>query len=168
MKKKGSFKSYILLLLIFGVTILITWYILTWFKNYKDLEINSVIVDTVPEVRYDNISALSKERNIFILYACTTNEKTCRKLDNTFSDYIAYENLNDQIFYLNLGYDSDENGYLDKIYNKYKSEDLVKKIKSYPTLLLFSNGKIVDLISSKKNESISIADIKTFIEGYDF
>ena len=158
--EKGSVKNYIILFLIVVVTIIITFYILSWYHNYDTLENKTPVIDSVSSLQYNDLSNVSKERDMFILYACRT-------LEEQLNDYLVENNLTDDILYLNLGYDKDENNYVYEIYNKYKSQELVKKLNTYPIMFLFSNGKIIDLLSNKKCP-IDIEDIKTFIEGYDF
>ena len=98
---------------------------------------------------------------------CNTNEKKCRKFEKDFNDYIKENNLNDSIVYLNLGYDYDENNILEKMYEKYKHPDLVKKLYDYPTLFIFSNGNIVDILSSSTGYNVTIDKVDNFLRDYD-
>ncbi len=167
-KEKVSMKNYFILFIIVLVTIVIIWYLLVWYHEYNSLEVNTpVIYNTISEVKYDNLSTVAKERDLFVLYACTTDDKVCRNLEVSLKSYLIDNNLTEDFFYLNLGKDCDCDDYLDTIYKKFKSDDLVKKVKGYPTLFLFANGEIVDLLSVK-NKGLAISDIQTFVEGYDF
>ena len=101
------------------------------------------------------------------MYMCTTDENICRSFEKKFSEYIKDNNLTEEIVYLNLGYSSDENNLLDTVYNTYKSDTLVKKIYEYPTLVIFNQGEIVDVLSSNSKNKITIDQVSEFLESYE-
>lgn len=165
--KKINNKNYIILTLIIITTILASLYILSWYRQYNDTKLsNSVITETLTEVKYDNLDSILQERDFLIVYMCTTSESICRNFEAKFNDYITDNNLNSDIVYLSLGLREDENNYLTKIYNKYKSNHIIKKINKYPTLLIFSEGKIIDILTSD-NKTITIGEVEQFLKGYD-
>ena len=101
------------------------------------------------------------------MYMCTTDESICRSFEKKFASYIKDNNLTEEIVYLNLGYSNDENNLLETVYKNYKSETLVKKVYEYPTLVIFNQGKIVDVLSSNSKNKINIKQVKEFLESYD-
>ena len=101
------------------------------------------------------------------MYMCTTDEAICRNFEKKFIKYVKENNLTDEIIYLNLGYNSDENNLLNKVYDKYKSDALVKKVYEYPTLLIFNEGEIVDVLSSNGKHKLTIKQVDEFLEGYE-
>lgn len=168
MDKKIPIKNYVILSLIVIFTLIAVVYIFAWYKQYEDSKVvKPVITNTIREVEYNNLSTVVRERDILIMYMCTTTESVCRSFEKKFSTYIKENNLSDNVIYLNLGYDSDENGLLDKVYNKYKTDTLVKKISSYPTIVVFSDGKIVDALSSSKKDKITIEKLEEFLKSYE-
>ena len=167
-EKKIPTKNYFVLAIIIIVTLIATLYVFSWFKQYNNTKVTTpIITETLREVEYDNLTTVLQERDVLIMYTCTTNEKVCRSFENKFSSYVKKNNLTEDIIYLNLGYDSDENSLLQKVYDKYKSKDLVKKVHKYPTLLIFNEGKIVDVLSSNGKKELTIKHVKEFLEGYD-
>ena len=165
--KEVKTKNYFVLLLIIISTIIISLYLFSWYRQYDNNKINKpVITDILMEVKYNNLSNILQERDFLVVYMCTTSEKKCRSFESKFKDYITTNNLNDDIVYLNLGFKNDENDYCNKIYNKYKSNDLVKKVNKYPTLLIFKNGKIIDMLSSDDSK-LTINEIEQFLKGYE-
>lgn len=167
-KRDIPFKNYIVLGVIIIITLLISLYIFSWYRQYNDNKISKpIITETLREVEYDNLPNVLQERDVLVMYMCTTNEDVCRKFEKKFSEYIKDNNLTDEIIYLNLGYASDENGLLDKVYLNYKSDDLVKKVYTYPTLLIFNQGKIVDVLSSSSKNKVDIKQVDEFLEGYE-
>ena len=88
---------------------------------------------------------------------CTSSENKCRKFEEKFGKYINNNNLNEEIIY----FDIENKDNLVNIYEKYKHEDLRKKLGDYPMLFVFSEGKIIDLLSNKDGKlSISKVDEK--------
>ncbi|MGM9879324.1 MAG: DUF6568 family protein [Bacilli bacterium] len=166
--KKIPVKNYIILGTIIIITLLVSMYLFSWYRQYADNRISKpIITETLREVEYNNLNTVLKERDVLIMYMCTTDEDICRSFEKKFASFVKDNNLTEEIVYLNLGYSSDESGLLDKVYSKYKSDDLVKKVYSYPTLLIFNQGKIVDVLSSSGKNKISINQVEDFLESYE-
>ena len=168
MDKKIPVKNYIILSLIVIFTLIAVVYLFAWYKQYEDSKVmQPVITNTIREVEYNNLSTVVRERDILIMYMCTTTESICRNFEKKFASYIKNNNLSDNIIYLNLGYDSNEKGLLNKVYNEYKSDTLVKKITGYPTIVVFNSGKIIDVLSSSKKEKLNIEKLEEFLKSYE-
>ena len=144
--KKGSLKNYIILGIIVLCTLIAVFYLLNWYKQYKDIKLSeAVISSTIKEVKYDELDTVLQERDFLIVYMCTSSENKCRKFEEKFGKYINNNNLNEEIIY----FDIENKDNLVNIYEKYKHEDLRKKLGDYPMLFVFSEGKIIDLLSNK-------------------
>lgn len=162
-------KNYLFLAGIILVTFIVCFYIFTWIKQYRELTAKTpIITEVVGEVKYDNLSEYVKERDLFILYICTNNEKKCRSFGRKFKNYIVEESITDTVVYFSLGTNNIENNYLSNIYKKYKHNDLVKKINNYPALLVFSGGKLVDFITANSDDILYMDDVRQFLGEYDF
>ena len=118
MKKKG-FKNYLILFVIIAITVIVFLYVFSWYKQYKDSSlINPVISDTLREITYEDISAVTKERDFLFVYTCTSKEDKCRVFEEKFSNYIKSQDLSDHIVYIKLGDNSDEK----------KTQEITKKV----------------------------------------
>ena len=167
-EKEVPVKNYLFLTIIIVITLLAFVYLFSWFKQYNESKVNTpIITSTLREVEYNNLDTVLKERDVLVMYMCTTDESVCRSFEKKFVTYIKDNNLTEDIIYLNLGYNTDENNLLNKVYNEYKSDSLVKKVYEYPTLLIFNNGKIVDVLSSNGKDKLTIDDVDMFLEGYE-
>ena len=114
-------KNYIVLGVIIVITLLACLYLFSWYRQYNDSKVeNPVITSTLREVEYNNLDTVLTERDVLIMYMCTTDESVCRNFEMKFETYVRDNNLTEEIVYLNLGYDKDENNLLTKVYNKYK------------------------------------------------
>ena len=166
--KEIPVKNYLVLGVIIILTLLASLYIFAWFRQYNDSKINTpIITSTLREVQYNNLNTVLKERDILVMYMCTTDEDVCRNFEKKFASYVSNNNLTEEIIYLNLGYNKDNNNLLQKVYNNYKSENLVKKVYEYPTLVIFNQGKIVDVLSSNGKNTITIEQVNDFLESYE-
>ena len=169
-KNKGNVipvRNYVILGIIIIVTLLGTMYLCAWFRSYNESKItNPIITSTIREVEYNNLDTVLLERDVLIMYMCTTDDSVCRSFEKKFSKYIKDNNLSEEIVYLNLGYQKDETSLLDKVYDNYKSADLVKKVYDYPALVIFNQGKIIDVLSSSDKE-LTIEHVEEFLEGYE-
>lgn len=167
-KKRIPVKNYVVLGVIIILTLLITLYLCSWYRQYSENKITEpIITDTLREVEYNNLNTVLKERDVLIMYMCTTDEDICRNFEKQFASYVKDNNLTEEIIYLNLGYSMDEDELLSKVYNNYKSDSLVKKVYTYPTLMIFNQGKIVDVLSSSSKDKITIKQVEEFLEGYE-
>ena len=167
-KKRIPIKNYIILGSIIIITLIASLYLFAWFRQYNDSKISTpIITKALREVEYDNLSTVVRERDVLIMYMCTTNEDVCRNFENKFINYVKSNNLTEEIIYLNLGYQNDEDSTLTKVYDKYKSNTLVKKVYDYPTLVIFNQGKIVDVLSSNSKNKITIEKVEEFLKSYE-
>ena len=164
--KNKTIKNYFILFGIFVVTFVICFYLFSWIKQYNELKlVEPIIVNTLKEIKYDNLDNYLKENEVVAVYMCTTYESSCRIFEKKFSTFVKEQSLTDNILYFNLGYKSVENNLLDNLYNKYKNEYLIKKITNYPTIVIFNNGKIIDFLTITSNSNMDI--VEEFLEGYD-
>ena len=159
--KKISLKNYIILLLIIVFSIFLTLYVLNIYKQYKNNNNSNEINTVLNEIKYNDLDTILQERDFLVVYTCSNNNK-CKVFDNYFNDYIIDNNLDEEIIYLDL---NNNRNILTNIYNKYKHPDLMKRIYNYPAILIFSNGKIIDLISTN-NDNLSIDIVEHFLKGY--
>ena len=167
MGKKGSLKNYIILLCIMLFTVICVFYILNLYKQYNDEKLKtSVISSVLSEVKYDDLSSIVKERDFLVVYMCSSSELKCRNFESKFKDYLVKNDLTTDTVYLSLGYSGDNDNYISRIYNDYKSDTLMKKLNNYPSILIFSNGEIIDLFSPNKDSSNTITLAKEFLSGY--
>lgn len=166
--KEIKLKNYVISILIVLGTFLVSFYILTWYRQYnKNILKLPVINDVLSSVKYNELDEVVKDREFLILYACTSSESKCRSFEYKLKSFINERDLSDDIVYFNLGYSKDNNNYINKIYNTYKSDRLLKKINGYPVFMVFNEGNIIDILSSSKERIISVTDLEEFLEGYD-
>ena len=166
--KKIKFKNYIIAISIILTTFIISFYILTWYKQYNMNVLKEPIInDVLSSIKYNELDNIIRDRDFLIIYTCTSSENKCRNFEKKLKNYVKERDLSDDIVYLNLGCSNDNNNYINNIYNRYKSDNLLKQIKDYPAFIVFNEGHIIDVLSSNDEKIISISDLENLLEGYD-
>lgn len=163
--KKIKTKNYFLLIFIFALTFIICIYLFSWIKQYRNIKYQtSVITSSIHEIKYNNLQAMVKENDFFVLYTCNNIDKKCRMFSKNFKNYIDDNNLNEKIIYYNLENEKPLSN-ITTLYNEYKGENLLKKLNNYPSILIFNKGKIIDFLVI--NDKTDIDDVNEFLKGYD-
>ncbi len=162
-KNKKSIKNYIILIIIFGLTILLVWYISRWYQVYSDYQKETpVIRGTLNyEITGIDFDHYIMENPSSIIYMCTSSDDNCRYFEKDFKKFIVKNNLQDSIIYLNLS-NTDIDKFITNFNNNYTYK--VKLTKNYPALVEFSDGKITGLIEGEENKKLSITKVSQFIE----
>lgn len=154
MKKEPKFhKKDFILLIILGVTILLVDYSLSWYKVYKEHNLNTAIiskyVNEVSQLEYENYI---KESPTAFVYFGIIDEQESRNFENKFKKLITKYHLKDKIVYLNVK-DID---FL-TLYNKYSNEP--SSTIGVPSIVYYENGKSIKYLnySDKKYDEKEIA-----------
>ena len=85
-KREIPFKNYIMLGVIIISTLLISLYIFSWYRQYSNNTITKpIITSTLREVEYDNLPNVLQERDVLVMYMCTTSQDICRNFEKKFS-----------------------------------------------------------------------------------
>jgi len=167
MEKKTKTSNYLILIVLILITIVITFYLLTWYKQYEDSKQDKPIITSVlREVKYDNLDTVIRERDFLIVYMCTSEDAVCKNFEKKFKKYVTNKNLVDDIVYYNVN-SNGTNKSIKEVYNKYKNKELIKKVYDYPTLLIFNEGKIIDVLSSNNENKITIEEVEEFLKDYE-
>ena len=96
-KKEIPTKNYFVLGIIVLITVLFFVYLFSWLEQYNDSKINTpIITSTLREVEYNNLNTVLAERDMLIMYMCTTDESICRSFEKKFelSTSTILESLN--------------------------------------------------------------------------
>ena len=78
-KKEIPTQNYVILGVIIIITLLGVIYLCSWYRQYHDNKINQpVITSVLREVQFNNLDTVLTERDMLIMYMCTTDENICR------------------------------------------------------------------------------------------
>ena len=156
MKKEIPYKNYIILVLVFLMTILVTFYVRDWYNTTKVYYAqNSVMTKVVKEIKSEEISNYILENQRFILYVSSGQNSQIKEFEDEFKNLIQNLDINDDVLYMNLDGVNMESFY-DLLKNNYSSNAKLKNqiVSSDSSLYLFTDGKIVNVLNNVSDYSI--------------
>ena len=156
MKKEIPYKNYIILILVFLVTIVVAFYVRDWYNTTKAYYAqNSVMTKVVREIKSEEISNYILENQRFILYVSSGQNSQIKDFEDEFKNLIQNLDINDDVLYMNL--DGVNTGsFYDLLKNNYSSNAKLKNqiVSSDSSLYLFTDGKIVNVLNNVSDYSI--------------
>lgn len=156
MKKEIPYKNYIILILVFLMTILVTFYVRDWYNTTKVYYAqNSVMTKVVKEIKSEEISNYILENQRFILYVSSGQNSQIKDFEDEFKNLIQNLDISDDVLYMNL--DGVNTGsFYDLLKNNYSSNAKLKNqiVSSDSILYLFTDGKIVNVLNNVSDYSI--------------
>lgn len=158
-------KNYIIVGAIFVVTIILVFFLRSWYMSYQDYaKTIPVLKGVVSEVRYNEVHNYISDNQTVILYMGVADDEDCRSLEVPLKRLIQKRHLKDKIVYFNITDVADKELLLKEINDKYIVND---KIYSYPAIMLFEDGKIVDFKSKNANSNLLISDVEQILDEYE-
>ena len=153
--KKIPQKNYIILSLVFIITIALTFYAKSWYNTSKQYYAqNSVMTKAVREIKSEEIANYTLENQKFILYTSSGHNTDLKNFENEFKSLIQKLDLQDDVLYLNIDNTSQEN-----VSDLLKSLTTNEKIKNQITstitsdIYLFNNSKVVAVLKNANKYS---------------
>jgi hypothetical protein len=160
--KKNIVNSYIILIVIFIVCMGLVLYFCKWYKVYDEYQKQTpVIRDSLYEIVNDDLEHFVLENPSTVIYMCTASDNACRSFEKDFKKLIAQEELNDEIVYLNLS-DLDQDEFVRNFNEKYNYK--IKLTTHYPAFVVFEDGKVVSVLQSSEDETLTTSKVKQFLE----
>lgn len=154
--RKIPFKNYVILGLVFLFTIGVVFYARDWYNTTKEYYMqNSVMKDTIREIKSDELSNFILENQKFILYVASGKNMEIKDFEDDLKGLIQDMDLNDLILYMNLD-DTDANFY-DSL-KKYAVNNEIKNqinSNSMASMYVFTDSKITDVLSNVNNYSMN-------------
>lgn len=162
-KKENLARNYVILFVIFLVTILLVWYVCKWYSVYTEYEKETpVIRGTLSyEITTADFEHFITDNPTTVIYMCTSKDDKCRNFEKDLKKYVKKNSLEDEIIYLNLS-DADIDGFVKQFNEKYKYK--VKLTNNYPLIVEFTDGKVTGLIQGEENNPLTIDRVEDFVE----
>ncbi len=160
--KKIPTKNYVILVILFLLTFLLTYYIYRWYSVYSDYQNNiPVIKDSLVEITEEEMEHYISDNPTTTIYICTASDVNCRNFEKSFKKIVDQKSLKEYIAYVKLS-DEDSKNFIDRfnLNHPYKKSALSK----YPALIYFEDGQISDIIQETTSEKLTITDVKQFIK----
>ena len=148
--KQVPFKNYIYLFCILLGSILLLFYIYTWYETYNENKLYTSIMNKyLTVINYNELDNYITETPNAILYVSVLGDKKINRFEEQFKNNISNSNLRNHILYLDI--------------TNEEKEEAMKKLNidtNLPYLLVYTNGKITDTYSIEKNNYSTKKTIK--------
>lgn len=161
-KRKIPAKNYIYMIIITISVVVLTFYLVEWYKILKEHYQNtSVIAEVLKPIEIESIESYLLDNGEVIIYVSKSNDQTIKNFEKKFKKYILNNDLNNNIIYFDAALLEQE--YINDLFIQYIGPTF-KKFKHIvvPNLIYFSNGEIVDILYVKENE-ITMSAVKKFM-----
>lgn len=161
-KNKKTIKNYAIVGVIVLLFVGLVLYLCRWYKVYDEYQKEiPVIRDSLREIVSDDLEYFVLDNPTSLIYICTANDEKCRSFEKKFKKLIEQEELGDQIIYLNVtGLDQEE--FVNKFNEKYTKKK--KLTTNYPAIVVFDEGKVVNILQAKNNNELKMTKVKDFLE----
>lgn len=156
MKKEIPAKNYVILILVFFVTIVAVFYVRDWYNTTKDYYAqNSVMTKVVREIKSEELSNYILENQRFILYVSYGNNSEIKNFEDDFKELIKSLDLTDDVLYMNLD-GVNTSSFYDLLRSNYASNSKIKNqiVDSNSSLYLFTEGKVSNVLNNVSDYSI--------------
>ena len=162
MEKKIPIKNYVILALVFTISILAVFYARVWYNTTKEYYAqNSVMTKSIMEIKYsEEISSYILENQRLILYASSGKDFQIKDFEDDFRDLVIKLDVTDEMLYMNLdGIDTDS--FYNLLRNDFASNSKIKNqiVSSSASLYLFTNGKLTNVLNNVDDYSIKRLEI---------
>ena len=160
--KKIPFSNYIKLLLLIIVTVGLVFVCRNIYLSNEDYNNNIPIIRDylVREINSKELYNYVREDSDAIIYIGVASSKTCRDYENIFKDIITKYHLEEDITYLNLSNLKNIGSFI-KDFNKFYNSNL----KDYPSLVIFEEGKVVDILTIENNDNMKDETIDFLLDN---
>lgn len=163
-KKEIPKKNYVLFLLLCVVTVILCFYLSSWYKTITDFKKNNSVITTVlSEIEIESFSSYLMDNPDTIIYISSTTDDDTKKFDKQLKKIIIDNDLNSEILLLDMSKEENENA-LNNIIDNYLSKEIEIKKLTYPNIIIFEEGKITKVLY-KKQTQINKKDVIDFLEA---
>lgn len=156
MKREIPVKNYVILILVFLVTIVAVFYVRDWYNTTKNYYAqNSVMTKVVREIKSEEISNYILENQRFILYVSSGHDSGIKNFEDDFKNLIQSLDITDDVLYMNLDGVNSESFY-DLLKNNYVRNSKIENqiVDSNSSLYLFTDGKVSGVLNNVSDYSI--------------
>ncbi|MBQ2639942.1 MAG: hypothetical protein IJF92_04175 [Bacilli bacterium] len=161
-EKNIPIKNYVILGIIFLISIILVIYLCRCYKVYDESQRETPIVrGHLSEITENEIDSYLVENPSTVFYMCTASDFTCRNYEKDFIKLIDEKNLSNSIIYVNLS-NADIDTFVDNFNKNHKYK--VKLTKEYPALIVFDESKIISILQGNRKEKLTISQTKNFLD----
>ncbi|MBR3049683.1 MAG: hypothetical protein IKG58_03925 [Bacilli bacterium] len=160
--KKIPVKNYVILGIIFLVSIVLVIYLCNCYKVYDESQRQIPVVrGHLSEITESEIDSYLMENPTTVLYMCTASSFECRNYEKDFIKLIDDKNLVNSIIYINLS-DSNMDSFINNFNRNHKYKE--KLTNNYPAFVVFEDSKVTNILQGSEKEKLTISKTKSFLD----
>lgn len=135
-------KNYLYLFIILLGSILLLFYIYTWYETYNENKLNiSIMNNYLTVINYNELENYIVENKDAVLYVSILGDEKINKFEKNFKNAVVDNNLKENILYLDLTNE-----------DRSATSQKLKIEEQFPYLVVYTNGEITDTYSIPKNK----------------
>lgn len=160
-----KFKNYVILAIIFLVTIASVLFLRnTYLENKRYEENTNDRLNILYEIQEEDLKSYLIENRDIIIYVSHASDDTLDSFENEFKNYIAENEISKEIIYLNL--DKVSSTFYTNLQNKYFNDYMKSKsnlVLDQTNLYAVEEGSIKNMLYEQKR-NISLNDVEYFLK----
>ncbi|NLL44984.1 MAG: hypothetical protein GX247_04910 [Mollicutes bacterium] len=169
-KRDIPLKNYFILGIIVIVTVILTFYLASWYKTSKGYQMqNAVITNVLSAIRVEDIDNYLIDNPNIIIYIASSKDEKIKDFEKDFKKFILKHEIIDEFVYLDTSTITNDNDY-QKIEKHFSTTlaKITKKINNKTNLLIVRDGKVLDMMyKNETNIVINQEDVIHFLKMYE-
>ena len=166
-KRNIPIKNYFVLSILVMVTIILTFYFVSWYNASKEYrKENSVIAGVLSKIKIEEITNYVLDNPNVVIYMSSGSDAEVKEFENKFKKFILKHEISDDIVYLdtNTVINGDYSVLLALFHDDLaaRNVNLVNKA----NILIVRDSKIIDILY-KDEQKINESDMNQFLEMYE-
>ena len=160
-KKNVPLKNYLMVFVMFFVTIMVVLLLRGWYRSYKEYNLTIPVINgKISQIGISQLDNYIMEHDLVFLYIGTSDNKQCRNLEKKLPEVLIKRNIKEQTIYLNM-----DNISNNEVIKKLKKYGYSEKNIEFPAFLIINNKLLLNLKTNKG--PINISDIDKILDEYE-
>ena len=163
--RKVSLKNYIILFVIFILTVIVVFGLRNWYVSYQKYQLTvPILKGELKEVTVEALDNYLIENDDAIIYIEVSDDENSRDVAKDLLNVLKKRDLTEKVVYLNLKDVKDKDAFFNSFNSKYMVDG---KIDNYPALVLFREGKVFASTYRKSKQYLDIGNIEQIFDEYE-
>ncbi len=160
--RKVPVKNYVLLFILVGVTVFLTYYFCGLYNQHHTKSYTSFFSTFITEIKEDDIENYVLENPNVVLYISDKTDESLEDLEKKMKEFLTEKNVYSYFVYINVPKELDKK--LENFQEEYK---LSLDFKNLPILIAFQDGELKEVYKQKEWDETSLNDFLTRNEVID-
>lgn len=161
--RKIPAKNYVLLGLLFAVTVGIVLFACEIYNSRSTKQYTSVMNSFITEIKVDDLSGYTLENSPVVIYISDKTDSSLEKIEDDYKKLLTDYNLQNYFVYLDVS-----NSEIDVVKSFEEKYNINLDKDNLPNLVVITEGKVADLYTAKefiKTEIITFLEKNEVIES---